>query len=59
MALAAGLRVVERAEPVGYLLDFVELDLIRRVRGVVHQPVALVVEARRRLGKRRSEEEKR
>src|SRR5260370_382176 len=59
MALAAGLRVVERPQPVGYLLDFVELDLIRRVRGVVHQPVALVVEARRRLGKRRSEEEKR
>src|SRR5258708_5241087 len=56
MALAAGLRVVERAQAVGDLLDFIELDLIRRVRGVVHQAVALVVKAGGRFGKGWSEE---
>ncbi len=56
VALAAGLRVIERAEAVGDLLDFIKLHLIRRVRGVVHQPVALVVEAGGRFWKDRSEE---
>jgi len=50
------LRVVERAQAVGDLLDFIELDLIRRVRGVVHQAVALVVKAGGRFGKGWSEE---
>src|SRR5260370_14350213 len=56
MALAAGLRVVERAEAVGDLFDFIKLRLIRGMRGVVHQAVGLVVEAGGRLRKRRSKE---
>src|SRR6266851_9756516 len=58
MALAAGLRVVKRAEAVGDLLDFIELDLIGGMGGVVHQTVGLVVETGRRFRKRGSEREK-
>src|SRR5260370_617536 len=45
MALAAGLRVVERAQAVGDLFDFVELDLVGGVGGVVRETVGLIVEA--------------
>ena len=57
MALAAGLRVVERDKAVGNLLDFIELGLIGRVSDVVHQTIALIVKARRYFGKDGSEEQ--
>src|SRR5258708_28449594 len=47
VALAAGLRVIERAEAVGDLFDFIELDLVGGVGGVVDQPIGLVVVAGR------------
>src|SRR5216684_3984244 len=59
VTLAARLRVVERAQTIGDLFDFVELDLIRRMRGVVHQAIAFVTEAGRRFRKHSSEGEKR
>src|SRR6266852_175590 len=58
VALAAGLRVVKRAEAVGDLLDFIELDLIGGMGGVVHETVGLIVETGGRFRKRRSEREK-
>jgi hypothetical protein len=45
MALATGLRVVERAEAIGESLGFVELGLVGGVGGGVDEAVALVVEA--------------
>ncbi len=51
------MRVVERAEAVGDLFDFIELDLIRGVRGVVHQPVGLIVKAAGCFRKDRGKEE--
>ena len=56
MALAAGLAVVERAESVGDVLDFIKLGLIRCVRGIVHQPVGFVIKAGGRFGKGRRED---
>src|SRR5260370_3132405 len=58
VALAAGLRVIERTEAVGDGFGLLKLGLIRRVRGVIHQPIRLVVEASRRLRKRRSKDKK-
>ena len=52
VALAAGLRVVERPKALGDAVRFLELCLIRRVRGVIHQTVGLIVEARGRFRKR-------
>src|SRR5260370_4948746 len=56
VALAAGLRVIERTEAVGNGFGFLKLGLIRRVRRVIHQTVGLVVEAGGRFWKRRSKE---
>src|SRR5689334_24711083 len=56
MTLAARLRVVKRSQPVGNLLDFVKLRLVRGVRGIIHQPVGLAVKScwgfRKGCGKR-------
>src|SRR5947208_1379553 len=54
MALAAGLRVIQRSKSIGNLFDLVELGLIHGVRGVVHYSVAFVVKACRCFGKGRS-----
>src|SRR5262249_17925898 len=54
MTLAAGLRIVKRAEAFINLLDLVELGLIHSVRGVVHHPVSLVVKAGGCFGKIRT-----
>src|SRR5580693_5909472 len=43
MALAAGLRVVQRAQSVGKMLDLFKRVLIRGVRGVVSETVTLVI----------------
>src|SRR5580658_4030219 len=58
MALAAGLRVVERAEAIGEGLNFFERGLIGAVSGGVDHTIALVVKARGSLGKRRCKREK-
>jgi len=43
VAFAAGLRVIERTETIGKLLDFFELRLIRLVSGIVDHAVGFVV----------------
>ena len=45
VALAAGLCVVQRSEPIGEGLNFFEFRLIGGVRGSVDQSITLVVEA--------------
>ena len=54
MALAAGLRVIQRSKSIGNLFDLVELGLIHGVRGVIHHSVGLVVESCGRFRKIRS-----
>ena len=58
VALAAGLRVIERAESVGEMLDLFERVLVRGVGGVVDQTVALVVEPSGSFGNWRRKREK-
>jgi hypothetical protein len=58
MTLAAGLRVIERAEAVGDGFGFIKLDLIRGMRGVVDEAVGLIIKARGRFREWRSEKEK-
>ena len=45
VTLSAGLRVVERAQPLRHTLHFIELYLILLVCLVIHQAVAFAVEA--------------
>jgi hypothetical protein len=45
VALAAGLRVIERAQAVADAFHFIKLCLVSLVRGLVHHPVALAVES--------------
>src|SRR5216684_3968214 len=58
VTLAAGLRVVERAQAVGDGFRFLELGLIGGVGGVVRETVGLIVEAGGSFRERRSEREK-
>src|SRR5207249_6161315 len=51
MALAAGLRVVERTEPIGDCLKLVEHAEIALVRRLIREAVAFVVEAGGRRGR--------
>ena len=53
VALAAGLGVVERAEPIVHPLHLVEPRLVGLVGGVVHQAVAQVVERQGCFGQAR------
>ena len=55
MALAAGLSIVERTEPIGDDFEMFKIGLVRLVRLIVYDTVALVVEADRRLGRVRSD----
>src|SRR5262249_27091506 len=50
MTFAAGLRVVERAKPVGNLLEFVEFGEVGLMRGLVHHAVGFIVEPGWRIG---------
>src|ERR1700733_468011 len=52
VALAAGLRVVERSEAVADLLDLLECLLIGLVSRIIGDAVALVVETGRSFGRR-------
>ena len=58
MALAAGLRVVERAKPVADLFNLFKRVLIGRVGRLVHQPVRLAVKGGRRVGVLREQGER-
>ena len=59
MALAAGLRVVERAEAVGDGFGFLKLGLIGGVRGVVGHSVGFIGKTGGGLWKRRSKQKDR
>ena len=49
MALAAGLSIEQRAEPIGDGFELFKIGLVRPVCLIIHDCVALVVETRRRL----------
>jgi hypothetical protein len=58
VALAAGLRVVQRSETVGEMLDLFERVLVRGVGSVVNEAIAFIIESRWSFGNRRSERKK-
>ncbi len=56
VTFAAGLRVVQGAEAVGDLLDFIELGLVGGMRGVVGQAIGFVVKTGGSFRKRQSKQ---
>src|SRR5690242_9651934 len=58
VALAAGLRVIERAEAIGNGFNFIELGQVGGMGGVVDEAVALAVETSGSFRKRRNKGQK-
>ena len=58
VALAAGLRVIQRSETVGEMLDLLERVLVRGVGRVVNEAITFVIEPRRSFGNRRRKRKK-
>ena len=54
VTLTAGLRVIQRSQPIRHTFDLIELGLIGLMGGIIHHAVTLIIEAGGRFRSRKN-----